>query len=158
MSAIDLKLTELEHLLKNATLDAPTIILFRKRIEDVLSKQDAYIKDIEAYQSLDAQTDLSEGERLDQLMHLLSEHPVDTEMIMEKGKNKFASRIVIIIIAVLMIAIGFTMIVLPAPQDFEMFTIYYFSPDDGVTLMDLISLLIVFGGVFLLINNNMKNK
>jgi hypothetical protein len=44
------------------------------------------------------------------------------------------------------------MIIVPAPSPaFEIATIVHFTPNDGLTIMDLISLLIVFGGIYLLV-------
>ena len=45
------------------------------------------------------------------------------------------------------------MIILPAPQNFEMFTIFYFTRDDGITLMDVIASIITVSGIFILVNN-----
>lgn len=61
-----------------------------------------------------------------------------------------------------MIIMGFGMIIIPAPPFFEMFTIFYFNRNDGITIMDLISLLIILAGVYFLIkgiypNPNRKN-
>jgi len=50
-----------------------------------------------------------------------------------------------------MITLGFGMIIMPAPPFFEMFTIFYFNSHDGVTIMDLISLLVILFGIFFLI-------
>jgi uncharacterized membrane protein YozB (DUF420 family) len=62
------------------------------------------------------------------------------------------------VIGIVMIALGFAMIVMPAPPYFEMFTIYYFNQDDGITIMDVISLLIILAGVYLLVRSlNRKN-
>lgn len=74
------------------------------------------------------------------------------------GKRRHASYVVRIIIAILVIALGFAMIILPAPPYFEMYTIFYFNEQDGFTLMDLISLIIVFSGVFMLIMAMLKDK
>jgi hypothetical protein len=62
-----------------------------------------------------------------------------------------------------MIIMGFGMIIIPAPPFFEMFTIYYFNQNDGITVMDLISLLIILAGIYFLIrgiypNPNPKSK
>ena len=66
--------------------------------------------------------------------------------------------LLLMVIGILMIGLGFAMIVMPAPPYFEMFTIYYFSADDGVTLMDIISLIIILAGVYLVIRSiNRKN-
>ena len=70
------------------------------------------------------------------------------------SKNNRASRISILfrmIISVLLITLGFAMIILPTPGVFEIYTLFYFNPQDGFTLMDLISLIIVFCGIYTLI-------
>jgi hypothetical protein len=48
--------------------------------------------------------------------------------------------------------------VMPAPPYFEMFTIFYFTPDDGFTLMDLISLIIIATGTFIVIRSVLNPK
>ncbi|MFD0793804.1 hypothetical protein ACFQZX_09250 [Mucilaginibacter litoreus] len=60
-------------------------------------------------------------------------------------------KIVLLIIGIVMITLGMAMIIMPAPPYFEMFTIIHFNAEDGVTLMDLISLIIVFAGVYLIL-------
>ncbi|SKB82217.1 hypothetical protein [Daejeonella lutea] len=66
------------------------------------------------------------------------------------------SRIIRMIIAVLLILLGFGMIIMPAPPYFEMFTLFYLNPNDGVTIMDVISLIVAFTGVSLLISSILK--
>ncbi len=56
-----------------------------------------------------------------------------------------------IIISVLLVTLGLAMIILPTPASFEIYTIYYFNANDGFTVMDLISLIIVFCGIYTLI-------
>ena len=56
-----------------------------------------------------------------------------------------------------MITLGFGMIIMPAPPYFEMFTIFYFNQNDGITIMDLISLLIILAGIYLLIKAIVRN-
>ena len=73
------------------------------------------------------------------------------------------SNIIFIAIGITMIVMGLGMIIIPAPPFFEMFTIYYFNRNDGITVMDLISLLIILAGIYFLIrgiypNPNPKNK
>lgn len=63
-----------------------------------------------------------------------------------------------IIIAGLLITLGFAMIILPAPPYFEIYTIFYFNEQDGFTLMDLISLIIVFCGILMLIMAVQRDK
>jgi uncharacterized membrane protein len=67
-----------------------------------------------------------------------------------------AKRIVLIAISVSMAVLGLAMIIMPAPPYFEMFTIFYFSKDDGITLMDVISVIILLTGVYLFLNATIK--
>lgn len=76
---------------------------------------------------------------------------------LKRGFKKFPNPIRIII-SLLFITLGLAMIILPAPPYFEMYTIFYFNENDGFTLMDLISLLIVFCGVFTLIMTMQKQN
>ena len=74
------------------------------------------------------------------------------------GKNKKfvlqerLKKCMLVIIGIILITLGMAMIIMPAPPYFEMFTIFHFNPNDGVTLMDVLSLLIVFTGVYLFVN------
>jgi len=71
------------------------------------------------------------------------------------------SKLLRIFIALLLILLGFGMIIMPAPPYFEMFTLFYLNPNDGVTIMDVVSLIIVFVGVYILlsvVNLIKKNK
>ncbi|WP_276349120.1 hypothetical protein [Daejeonella sp. JGW-45] len=61
------------------------------------------------------------------------------------------SRVLKLLVSLLLILLGFGMIIMPAPEYFEMFTLFYLNPNDGVTIMDVISLIVAFTGVSLLI-------
>jgi hypothetical protein len=63
-----------------------------------------------------------------------------------------------IIVSLLIIMLGFAMIVLPTPPSFEMYTLFLFNDHDGFTLMDLISLMIVFAGIYALITSVYKQR
>ena len=95
-------------------------------------------------------------ELADNLEILLSQYQLDSKV---SRKMVFVKRMVkasILIIGIILITLGFAMIIMPAPPYFEMFTIFWFSIDDGVTLMDLIALLIVFTGVYLFLSSIIK--
>ncbi len=63
-----------------------------------------------------------------------------------------------VIIALLLVLLGFGMIIMPAPPYFEMFTLFYLSPNDGVTIMDVISLIVAFIGIYLLVSTLSRRK
>jgi len=62
------------------------------------------------------------------------------------------------IISLLLILLGFGMIIMPAPPYFEMFTLFHINQKDGITIMDVISLLVVFIGIYLLITSMARIK
>lgn len=66
--------------------------------------------------------------------------------------------VVRVIIGLLLVLLGFGMIIMPAPPYFEMFTLFYLNPNDGVTIMDVISLIVAFIGIYLLISTLTKRK
>lgn len=71
---------------------------------------------------------------------------------------QIVSKILRIIISLLLILLGFGMIIMPAPPYFEMFTLFYLNPQDGVTIMDVISLIVAFIGVYILIHTFSKPR
>lgn len=63
-----------------------------------------------------------------------------------------------VFIALLLVLLGFGMIIMPAPPYFEMFTLFYLNPNDGVTIMDVISLIVAFIGIYILVRTLIKRK
>ncbi|OLY91852.1 hypothetical protein SAMN05444008_109103 [Cnuella takakiae] len=62
-------------------------------------------------------------------------------------------RVTTFLIGILLVTIGLSLIIMPAPSPtFEIATLIYFNPNDGVTIMDLISLLVIFVGIYLIIH------
>lgn len=55
------------------------------------------------------------------------------------------------IIGFLFVVLGFAMIIMPAPPYFDAFTLFYFSENDGVTMIDLVSLVIIAVGIYILV-------
>lgn len=94
-----------------------------------------------------------EEEELDQLLSL---NEPDFRKQRKVGLYAVLGRVIRLIIALLLILLGFGMIIMPAPAYFEMFTLFYLSQNDGVTIMDIISLIVAFTGVYLLISTIAK--
>ncbi|HVZ24541.1 MAG TPA: hypothetical protein VG842_00700, partial [Sediminibacterium sp.] len=69
------------------------------------------------------------------------------------GKRRLIFNTFKAIVALLIIMLGFAMIILPTPASFEIYTLFYFNEQDGFTLMDLISLLIIFTGIYILLTS-----
>ncbi|MFC0518290.1 hypothetical protein ACFFGT_29015 [Mucilaginibacter angelicae] len=148
-SLLDTKVDELILLLKKGDIDKEYIKVIQQRINNAIDHNPIPQK-FDAFSGLD-----QEQNRLDMVTNLellLTQHPVDSRESKRYLFHEKLKRIVLIAIAVTMIILGLAMIIMPAPPYFEMFTIFYFTKDDGITLMDVISVLIVLTGVYLFIN------
>ncbi|GGG99334.1 hypothetical protein [Mucilaginibacter phyllosphaerae] len=80
---------------------------------------------------------------------LLTGHQLHKKAPQKQIDFEKIKKYLLVLIGVVMITLGMAMIIMPAPPYFEMFTIFHFTANDGVTLMDLIALVIVFTGVYL---------
>lgn len=153
--SIDRKLDELIGLLEQSDLDSETIGKLQDKFNKAVDNTKLSASDLKEFRKLD-DPGLSRLELADDLENLLSKYKLDSEVSKKYVVAERTSKITLIIIGVLLVALGFAMIIMPAPPYFEMFTIFYFTRDDGVTLMDLIALLIVFTGVYLLVTSLTK--
>ncbi|BAV10240.1 hypothetical protein SAMN05421788_104389 [Filimonas lacunae] len=156
-SEINQKLDELISLLSSTELDSDTIQSLQEKFNTAVDNTPQQKESLKAFRQLD-NPDLSREEILDNLSLLLTTHPVDSNISNAYIKKSLLSKVVLALIAATMIVLGMGMIIMPAPPYFEMFTLFYFTPDDGVTLMDVIALLIVLCGVYILINVFKNNK
>ena len=151
-AAVEQKLDELISLLEHTNIDSEKVKAYQAKFNAAIERSS-----LEAFKQLDNEL-LSREELLNNLGRLLEEHPVNSKMTSDIAKRSPVKRIVLGLIGLVMITLGFAMIIMPAPPYFEMFTIFYFNNDDGVTLMDLISLIIILCGIYLLVMSVIKHK
>lgn len=151
------KLDELLHLLESSKLDSDSIEKLHTKFNEAMERQSLSVQDLDEFKRLDDNS-LSRLEKADDLEKLLSKYKLDSNNATRIISTDKGSGISLMILSVLLILLGFAMVIMPAPPYFEMFTIFYFSQNDGVTLMDLIALVIIFTGVYLFFNslNNLK--
>ena len=153
------KLSEFINLLDESNLDSENIKLLQNKIigalDEKLSRK-SLIKEIKEV----TLSDIDELEQLDQLEFLLTNNHIDSRQPSKFTISEKLIRIIKIIIGILFVTLGFAMIIMPAPPYFEMFTIFYFTPNDGVTLMDLISLIIIAVGIYIIVEamTNLKTN
>src|SRR5690606_29908723 len=149
LKQIHLKLDELEQSLEGAGLDHEAIQDLQKRFNRMI-RSASPANSIQPYArpfhrgTLSAELD----EELEQLSFISSP---DKKKRRKLKISKVISGVLRVIIALLLILLGFGMIIMPAPPYFEMFTLFYLSPNDGVTIMDVISLIVAFTGVYVLV-------
>ncbi|MFD2873385.1 hypothetical protein ACFS5N_12945 [Mucilaginibacter ximonensis] len=156
-NAIEEKLDELINLLAENDFDSETVKQYQHKLNAAFENKMATAEDLKAFKVIDTITDASREELLDEFSTLLESHSFDSKTSTKYLKAERSNKLIMMIIGIIMITLGFAMIIMPAPPYFEMFTIFYFNQDDGVTLMDLISLVIVFAGIYVLVRS-MYNK
>ncbi|MBA3828326.1 MAG: hypothetical protein H0X33_05275 [Taibaiella sp.] len=150
-NSIDKKLNELIDLLSQSNLDSETATAYKHKINQAFDHSASVRQRIDPFRELDEETDLSRFELLDRMGHLLSENKLDSKSVKKYNRKEFLQKGILCIIAIVLIVLGFAMIIMPAPPSFEIYTVFYFTPDDGVTIMDLVSLLVILCGIFLFI-------
>ncbi len=156
---IDQKLDELIALLNESSLDSESVKTIQNKFNKALEVSDMYESHIHHFKKIDKLSETSSREELlDEFSILLTNTRIDSSLSKKFIRQERTSNFVLIMIALIMIALGFAIIVMPAPPYFEMFTIYYFNPNDGITIMDVISLLIILAGVYLLIKTFYKKS
>jgi hypothetical protein len=151
--AVDEKLDELIDMLARYQFDSETVKRFQLRFNQAINDKELNFKSIDAFKAIDEKDNASRTELLDEFSMLLLSNKIDSKISSRYLKAKRANKWILMIIGIAMVTLGLAMIIIPAPPYFEMFTIFYFNQDDGVTLMDLISLVIIFSGIYVLIRS-----
>ncbi len=152
IARLDKKVAELIEAIEQADVDSHHSREYQKQIADAFQRSAATQKKLAPFRELDQDNNLSREELLEGLEKLLAENQFDSRINTPK-RHGLVQKGVMFILAILLIIVGFAMIIMPAPPSFELFTVYYFNINDGVTIMDLVSLLIIFGGVLLFVLN-----
>lgn len=154
-ASVEEKLDELIALFEKSNLDSNTVKRLQNKFNQAINESKSPADSFKIFQDLDNKNN-SRLEMVDDLESLLSNYQVDSKV---SKKYLFAEnllRLVLMLTSIALMVFGFALIVMPATPEFEMFTIFYFTTDDGFTLMDLIALLIVFAGVYLFIRSVLK--
>jgi len=149
---LDEKLNELIELLETSELDSDKAQEYLNRIENCIKNQSLKNK-FERFKDVTKDADISRDRMLNEFEFLLSSSDLNSEDAYKYLKKEKHKIFILSILGILFIILGLGMIILPAPQNFEMFTIFYFTRDDGITLMDVIASIITVSGIFILVNN-----
>jgi hypothetical protein len=152
---LELKADELVALLRKGVADPGRIKAVQQKLLHALDEASLPQK-IEAFKELDTEQDRLE--LLNGFEYLLSQHQLDSNVSKKYITKERIKKSIVVIIGIIMITLGMAMIIMPAPPYFEMFTVFYFNANDGVTIMDIISLLIVFTGVYLFLSSVLKKQ
>ena len=161
-SAVEQKLDEVAALLAGRNLDSEKLKHFKQKFDNALQSCAGGEHAIEAFKVIDEKENASREELLEEFTTLLLSNKVDSRAAGNYLKAKRVNSFLLIVIAVAMVTLGLAMIVIKAPPYFEIFTIYYFTPYDGITLMDVIACIIILIGIYILVrtlyNEPLSNK
>jgi hypothetical protein len=146
------KLSEFILLLEHSNLDSENIKSLQSRVNVALDEKLTNQNLINEIKEVSL-SDLDKLDQLDKLEFLLNNNYLDSKQTNKLNLTEKFIKWIKIVIGFLFVTLGFAMIIMPAPPYFEMFTIFHFTPDDGVTLMDLISLIIIAVGIFIIIKS-----
>jgi len=153
------KLGEFVNLLQDSKLDSENIKQIKMTINhalDVKIDSESVIDQIKTI----SLGNLDKLQQLDELELLLTTNHLDSKQAHRITIKHILLKSITVIIGFLFVTLGFAMIIMPAPPYFEMFTIFYFNDNDGVTLMDLISLIIIAIGLYIIVKtiSNFKSN
>lgn len=153
------KLGEFVNLLQDSKLDSENIKQIKMTINhalDVKIDSESVIDQIKTV----SLGNLDKLQQLDELELLLTTNHLDSKQAHRITIKHILLKSITVIIGFLFVTLGFAMIIMPAPPYFEMFTIFYFNDNDGVTLMDLISLIIIAIGLYIIVKtiSNFKSN
>jgi hypothetical protein len=153
ISLVEEKVRELIDVIGHSVVDSEQAGVYQERIDEAFRASAFKAKQVAPFQELDKDNNLSREELLEGLEKLLAENQIDSRISNSQVPRNAFQKAVNFVLAILLIVFGFAMIIMPAPPSFEIFTVFYFNANDGVTIMDLVSLLIIFGGVLLFVLN-----
>ncbi len=153
--AIQDKLDELINLLNSSDINSNNIKQIKDKFNIAIERKLSEHELLSEFQKVD-NVNLSRLEKLEIIEMLLQTNYIDTKVAKSIKFKNFLELIFPVLIGLVMVTLGFAMIILPAPPYFEMFTIFHFTLNDGFTLMDLISLIIVLTGIFVIIRSYIK--
>lgn len=149
------KFDELIVLLEKSNLDSDLAQLYLQRLENYFKRQSLKSK-FEKFEDVVKDDRKSKERMLNEFEFLLASSDINSEDAYRYLRKERHKVILLSILGILFIVLGLGMIIMPAPKYFEMFTIYYFTRDDGITLMDIIASIITVTGLFILISS-LKN-
>ena len=105
------------------------------------------------------QLDLNKTDRnsaLDRFILLLERENITSEEVYLYQRRLLLIKIVGICLGLALAAIGALAILLPLPKSLEIMTIFYFNPDDGITISDLIGAFVMVAGLYIVVNLSVK--
>ena len=147
-AAIEKKLDELIEFIALSDIDRETVEIHLTRFNNAVKLS---LDPLGALSENSAENIQPADDLVDDFSILLSNKRYQIKFLKKFLYSGGLARVILLLISIVLIVLGYGMIIMPAPPFFEMFTIFYFNTNDGITIMDCISLLVILSGVYFLI-------
>jgi len=155
------KLDELINLLEESDFDSDELAEYSKKLNKILDEKALFKK----FKNVDTDGNKSRKELIKDFEFLLNTNEFDSDNAISVYKSQRFSNFIKRITGILFMITGLTMIITPVSKSIDMFTVFHFSTlkdfgvntdslglsGHGITFMDLISLLIILSGVYIII-------
>lgn len=152
------KLDEVMVLLELSKIDTENIRGIKLKLNEALDKKLSRKDLITEIKEVSLSSDMDKMAQLDELEMLLNTHHLDSKHAKRISFGHILLKAVKVLIGFTFVTLGFSMIIMPAPPYFEMFTIFHFTTDDGVTLMDVISLIVILAGIYIVLKSSLNTN
>ncbi|MBV6511528.1 MAG: hypothetical protein FMNOHCHN_01009 [Ignavibacteriaceae bacterium] len=91
---------------------------------------------------------------IEDFIFFLEENKFDSGNVRNFMKRFRLARLLRMITGLLLITAGILVIVLPMPGSVEIATLFYFTPEDGIAVSDIIALGVMLLGIILVVKDN----
>ena len=139
---------------KDEQLDQFIILLENEKFtsEDALQFQQRPIDEkLRPFRQFDKKKDGWEA-TLDRFILLLEGENITSEEVYIYQRRARLLKLIGICLGVFLAALGALAILLPLPKPLEIMTIFYFNPDDGITVSDLIGGAVMVTGLYMIVS------
>jgi len=107
------------------------------------------------YRELDKQS-RDRNSTLDRFILLLERENITSEEVYLYQRHLRLVKLIGICVGLVLAVLGALAILLPLPKWAEIMTIFYFNPDDGITISDLLGAFVMIIGIYIVVNLSLK--
>ncbi len=143
---------------KEKQLDQFIVLLEKEQFssEDALEFKNRPVDEkLRPYRELDKQS-RDRNSTLDRFILLLERENITSEEVYLYQRHLRLVKLIGICAGLLLAVLGALAILLPLPKWAEIMTIFYFNPDDGITISDLLGAFVMIIGIYIVVNLSLK--
>jgi hypothetical protein len=143
---------------KEKQLDQFIVLLEKEQFssEDALEFKNRPIDEkLRPYREMDQQKN-DRNSTLDSFILLLERENITSEEVYLYQRRLRMFKLAGICLGFFLAALGALAILLPLPKSLEIMTIFYFNPDDGITVSDLLGAFVMVTGIYVVVNLSLK--